>query len=215
MKTNLLWKSHFLLPMLLRACVVLHPHFITNIGHPEKLSACQESLSQATPCKFYAYGAYTLPLRVRHLSFVPHYTRLWMAVSSDDGSRIVTARSLPRHRAVIQAKSPDNRRNLYVLGLPFDLSECVACFVNASILQLLYRTELTAIFSNFGTVSHSVILATVDNSSRRRGFVVMSTHVEAKAAMDNLSQTNIRCVIVWARWPSRLTLSCSLQRVHC
>jgi hypothetical protein len=47
--------------MLLRACVVLHPHYITNIDYPEKLSACQESLSQAIPCKFYAYGAYTLP----------------------------------------------------------------------------------------------------------------------------------------------------------
>ena len=62
MKTNPLWKSHFLLPMLLRACVILHPHFITNIDHPEKLSACQESLSQAIPCKFCAYGAYTLLL---------------------------------------------------------------------------------------------------------------------------------------------------------
>jgi hypothetical protein len=37
--------------MLLRACVVLHPYFITNFEHPEKLSGCQESLSQAIPCK--------------------------------------------------------------------------------------------------------------------------------------------------------------------
>jgi hypothetical protein len=56
------------------------------------------------------------------------------------------------------------------------------------------RAELYSIFSHFGTVDHSVILATVDNASRRRGFVVMSNHAEAKAAMDNISQTNIRCV---------------------
>ena len=140
--------------------------------------------------------------------------RFSMTGLSDDDPRIVTARSFARHRAVIQAKSPDTRRNLYVLGLPFDLSECVACFVNGSILQLQCRAELTSIFSNFGTVTHSVILATVDNASRRRGFVVMSNHAEAKAAMDNLSQTNIRCVTVAARWPTRLTLSCFLQRVH-
>jgi hypothetical protein len=60
------------------------------------------------------------------------------------------------------------------------------------------RTELSSIFSHFGTVTHSVILATVDNASRRRGFVVMSTHTEAKAAMDNISQTNIRCVTATA-----------------
>ena len=60
------------------------------------------------------------------------------------------------------------------------------------------RTELSSIFSHFGIVTHSVILATVDNASRRRGFVVMSTHAEAKAAMDNISQTNIRCVTAMA-----------------
>jgi hypothetical protein len=41
---------------------------------------------------------------------------------------------------------------------------------------------------------HSVILATVDNASRRRGFVVMSTHADAKAAMDNLSRAEIKSV---------------------
>lgn len=39
------------------------------------------------------------------------------------------------------------------------------------------------IFSRYGVVSHSVILATIDNSSRRRGFVVMSTHAEALSAL--------------------------------
>ena len=47
---------------------------------------------------------------------------------------------------------------------------------------------------------HFVILATVDNASRRRGFVVMSDHAEAKAAMDNISQTNIRYVAAKATY---------------
>jgi len=56
--------------MLLRASIVLHPYFITNIDHPEKLSACQESLSQAIPCKLYALWFYILPLyeSATHLS---------------------------------------------------------------------------------------------------------------------------------------------------
>ncbi len=54
---------------------------------------------------------------------------------SDDGPRIVTARSLPKNRAFIQARTPDTRRNLYVLGLPFDLFECVAYFMIRATLQ--------------------------------------------------------------------------------
>ncbi|KAI4525069.1 hypothetical protein K525DRAFT_235012, partial [Schizophyllum commune Loenen D] len=76
----------------------------------------------------------------------------------------------------MQSKYPDMRRNLYVLGLPFALT----------------KSEFTAIFSKYGTVAHCVILATVDNASRRRGFVVMSTHEEAKNAMANLSRTQIK-----------------------
>lgn len=56
------------------------------------------------------------------------------------------------------------------------------------------RAELYSIFSPFGIVTHCVILATVDNASRRRGFVVMTRHADAKSAMDNISQTNIRYV---------------------
>jgi hypothetical protein len=41
---------------------------------------------------------------------------------SDNSPRIVSARPPPKPRAAILAKSPDSRRNLYVLGLPFDLS---------------------------------------------------------------------------------------------
>ena len=43
-------------------------------------------------------------------------------------------------------------------------------------------------------MSHCVILATVDNASRRRGFVVMSTHEEAKLAMISLTRTQIKQV---------------------
>ena len=47
------------------------------------------------------------------------------------------------------------------------------------------------IFSRYGVVSHSVILATIDNSSRRRGFIVMSTHAEALSALGSLE---VKCV---------------------
>ena len=50
------------------------------------------------------------------------------------------------------------------------------------------------IFSRYGRVSHAVILATIDNASRRRGFIVMSTHAEARLAIGSLSRTEIRCV---------------------
>ena len=52
--------------------------------------------------------------------------------------------------------------------------------------------EFTELFARYGTVLHSVILATVDNASRRRGFIVMSTHMEAKLAMDSLSRSEIK-----------------------
>ena len=47
----------------------------------------------------------------------------------------------------------------------------------------------------YGRVSHAVILATIDNASRRRGFIVMSTHAEARAAIGSLSRTEIKCML--------------------
>ncbi|ETW77841.1 hypothetical protein HETIRDRAFT_238643, partial [Heterobasidion irregulare TC 32-1] len=89
----------------------------------------------------------------------------------------VTAMTPPRPpRNFGHTKPTDTRRNLYVLGLPFDLS----------------KLEFTELFSRYGTVSHCVILATVDNASRRRGFVVMSSNTEARTAMAALSRTEIR-----------------------
>ncbi|KAF9475131.1 hypothetical protein BDN70DRAFT_841358 [Pholiota conissans] len=80
--------------------------------------------------------------------------------------------------------SVDDRRNLYVLGLPFALS----------------KNEFAALFTQYGTVSHCVILATVDNSSRRRGFVVMSSHEEAKRAMTALTRTQVKGHAIDVSW---------------
>jgi len=66
--------------------------------------------------------------------------------------------------------------------------------IESIINSLDTRNEFAALFSRYGTVSHCVILATVDNSSRRRGFIVMSTHEEAKLAMSELTRTQIKSV---------------------
>ncbi|RXK37504.1 hypothetical protein M231_05225 [Tremella mesenterica] len=59
-------------------------------------------------------------------------------------------------------------RNLYVMGLPLDLT------------QLQFRN----LFSSNGMVEHSALLSQLDGLGRRRGFVLMSTHAEANAAMN-------------------------------
>ncbi|KAF8812155.1 hypothetical protein BYT27DRAFT_7160196 [Phlegmacium glaucopus] len=81
-------------------------------------------------------------------------------------------------------QSKDDRRNLYVLGLPFALT----------------KNEFGGLFSQYGTVVHSVILATVDNSSRRRGFVVMSAHEDAKRAMAALTRTQVKGHTIDVSW---------------
>ncbi|KAJ3985833.1 hypothetical protein F5890DRAFT_1507540 [Lentinula detonsa] len=84
----------------------------------------------------------------------------------------------------ISPKLPDNRRNLYVLGLPFDFT----------------KGEFATIFSRYGKVAHCVILATVDNASRRRGFVVMASHEDAKRAMMALTRTQIKGHTIDVSW---------------
>ncbi|KAE9407915.1 hypothetical protein BT96DRAFT_53841 [Gymnopus androsaceus JB14] len=84
----------------------------------------------------------------------------------------------------VSPKVPDNRRNLYVLGIPFDLT----------------KGEFAGIFSRYGKVSHCVILATVDNASRRRGFVVMASHEDAKRAMMALTRTQIKGHTIDVSW---------------
>lgn len=91
------------------------------------------------------------------------------------------------------SRSNEGRRNLYVLGLPFDLNKYVCIHLSEHVFTLPFaRAEFMEIFSRYGAVSHAVILATVDNSSRRRGFIVMGSHQEAKAAMDGLSRREIK-----------------------
>lgn len=80
-----------------------------------------------------------------------------------------------------------------MLGLPFDLTKYVSQSLDqTTFLSTLYRAEFAEVFSRFGIVAHAVILATVDNASRRRGFIVMNNHPEAKAAMDGLNRKEIR-----------------------
>ena len=102
----------------------LYYPLIANIYHPEGVSACRDTRSQVILCKLCTSRhhlkllgqCYHTLLRSSSDAFLPRY------MTSDDIPRIVTAGSLPKSRAAIQAKSPDIRRNLYVLGLPFDLS---------------------------------------------------------------------------------------------
>lgn len=111
----------------------------------------------------------------------------------DPGSIGQTSPTLPRaicttppcrrseHRAY---RESDQRRNLYVLGLPYTLK----------------MAELQERFSPYGHVSHVVILATVDSASRRRGFVVMSSHREALAAINALNGTQIHDQTIEVSW---------------
>ncbi|KAK8849832.1 hypothetical protein IAR55_005168 [Kwoniella newhampshirensis] len=62
-------------------------------------------------------------------------------------------------------------RNLYVMGLPLDLT------------QNQYKT----LFSQYGMVEHSTLLSQLDGMGRRRGFILMSTHREAVDAMQAMN----------------------------
>ncbi|ETS63505.1 hypothetical protein PaG_01796 [Moesziomyces aphidis] len=62
-------------------------------------------------------------------------------------------------------------RNLYVLNLPLDAT----------------TDHFEALFSRYGHVEHAVILATLDHLARRRGFILMSSPDEARAAIENLN----------------------------
>ena len=68
------------------------------------------------------------------------------------------------------------------------------------------------IFSRYGRVAHAVILATSDNASRRRGFIVMSTHAEARLALNSLSRTEVKWVLSFVDSPRPFTVL--LQRPY-
>ncbi|KAI0754366.1 hypothetical protein C8Q80DRAFT_1138600 [Daedaleopsis nitida] len=111
---------------------------------------------------------------------------LCMSGYNVDGSPLaVTSAPDPEIPRIVKGgKQSDARRNLYVLGLPFDLT----------------KSEFSELFSHYGVVAHAVILATVDNASRRRGFIVMSKHHEAKVAMDALNRKEIKGHIIDVSW---------------
>ncbi|KAJ7741943.1 hypothetical protein DFH07DRAFT_964721 [Mycena maculata] len=99
---------------------------------------------------------------------------------------IRTASPIPSHDNQ-QGRRTDMRRNLYVLGVPFGMTKYAILFLKIAPAYALQ--SLAALFAPHGTVAHCVILATLDGASRRRGFVVMSTHEEARQAMAALGRS--------------------------
>lgn len=71
------------------------------------------------------------------------------------------------------SSNTDQRRNLYVLGIPHHMT----------------LEELKELFGQHGAVNHAVILAVLDAFRRRRGFIVMNSNPEAAAAMKAISGT--------------------------
>lgn len=70
-------------------------------------------------------------------------------------------------------------RNLYVLNLPLDATS----------------DQLAALFSFHGEVTHCVILSMMDRAARRRGFIDMATHDQAREAIKSLNG------YVWSGYP--------------
>ncbi|KAE8538365.1 hypothetical protein D1P53_004718 [Cryptococcus gattii VGV] len=76
-------------------------------------------------------------------------------------------------------------RNLYVMGLPLDMTQI----------------QFKALFTPFGMVEHSTLLSQLDGMGRRRGFVLMSTHqeaVEAMRAMNGTWHAGFKMDVSWA-----------------
>ncbi|CED84285.1 Polyadenylate-binding protein (RRM superfamily) [Phaffia rhodozyma] len=69
-----------------------------------------------------------------------------------------------------QRLTEPERKNLYVLNLPLDTT----------------NDELVRLFSPYGNVSHTCILAILDSCARRRGFILMGSGEEATRAMKSL-----------------------------
>ncbi|KAF8583271.1 hypothetical protein K439DRAFT_1634547 [Ramaria rubella] len=79
----------------------------------------------------------------------------------------------------------DTRRNLYVLNVPHDLS----------------AQAYHDLFTPHGKPTHTVLLKTQDSCSRRRGFVVMSTHDEAQDVinwLDGICISGFQLRVTWA-----------------
>jgi hypothetical protein len=122
-------------------------------------------------------------------------------------TRAIPSLAKPRVKHLArQRRGPDTRRNLYVLNVPHDLSACVCgssygTFLT-SICRCLFpfpyymigwcRQAYHDMFTPHGTPTHTVLLKTQDSCSRRRGFVVMSSHGEAQEVIDWLDGVCIR-----------------------
>ena len=55
--------------------------------------------------------------------------------------------------------------------------------------------EFKSLFQPFGNIEHAVILAVLDNFSRRRGFVVFSSHAQARTAMRATHKMTVKSVL--------------------
>ncbi|CAO1631597.1 unnamed protein product [Sympodiomycopsis kandeliae] len=82
---------------------------------------------------------------------------------SNDAASLVSQGSCPH--------SLDDYRNLYVLNLPLEAT----------------TDALAALFGRHGTVTHCVILSMLDKQARRRGFIDMAIHDQAKEAIKSLN----------------------------
>ena len=88
---------------------------------------------------------------------------------------------------------------------------CEFAFSLLRLHSLCCSEEFKALFSRYGKVGYSVILAVLDNYSRRRGFVVFSTHAEAKNAMRAAHKMTIKCVL---SYPGALHSNETFPRGH-
>ncbi|WRT69856.1 uncharacterized protein IL334_006847 [Kwoniella shivajii] len=75
-------------------------------------------------------------------------------------------------------------RNLYVMGLPLDLTQM----------------QFKSLFSQYGMVEHSTLLSQLDGMGRRRGFILMSTHREATEVMKAMNGTWIEGFKIDVSW---------------
>lgn len=92
------------------------------------------------------------------------------------------------HLSNFQARESDtsrNFRNLYVGNLPLNVN----------------TDQMTALFQAYGSVTHCVILSTLDTQARRRGFIVMSSADEARLAIKGLNG------FVWFGYPIEVSFA--------
>lgn len=99
----------------------------------------------------------------------------------------------PKAKVAKTGRGTGSRRNLYVLNLPHDLTPYFLLHFPCLIYtDCQYSQDYRNLFTPHGTPTHTVLLKTHDSCSRRRGFVVMSTHEEAQEVIKWLDGICIR-----------------------